>query len=237
MSDDTFTRRFHGDRTDLAKVGIEIRVLTGADAVDAAETQLYLLKEEDFRLPEVGLHARGADGTLDSPGCTGRPLRVRPPVAAGAHGHLPRSAGRVGATVRPAAGGPRPRRGCAQGRQAACPPGGRGRPRTDGVLLLPQFGSRRCADGAHGRPLQPFLHPGSLVRRRSRSPPRRRADLPSDEDRRTCQVLDRKEPRLLRSRRTTTAPHTGHVLPGSSDRWRGPRPSASATTSLGTSNG
>ncbi len=53
MSDDTFTRRFHGDRADLAKIGIEIRVLTGSDAADAAEAQLYLLKEEDFRLPEV----------------------------------------------------------------------------------------------------------------------------------------------------------------------------------------
>jgi len=53
MSDDTFTRRFHGDRADLGKIDIEIRVLTGADAADAAEAQLYLLKEEDFRLPEV----------------------------------------------------------------------------------------------------------------------------------------------------------------------------------------
>jgi predicted DNA-binding transcriptional regulator YafY len=53
MSDDTFTRRFHGDRADLAKIGIEIRVLTGAEATDAAEAQLYLLTEEDFRLPQV----------------------------------------------------------------------------------------------------------------------------------------------------------------------------------------
>ncbi len=29
MSDDTFARRFHGDRADLAKVGIEISVLSG----------------------------------------------------------------------------------------------------------------------------------------------------------------------------------------------------------------
>jgi proteasome accessory factor BC len=53
MSDDTFTRRFHGDRADLAKVGIEIRVLSGAEAADAAEAQLYQLREEDFRLPHV----------------------------------------------------------------------------------------------------------------------------------------------------------------------------------------
>jgi proteasome accessory factor BC len=53
MSDDTFTRRFHGDRADLAKIGIEIRVLAGSEATDAAEAQLYLLKQEDFRLPQV----------------------------------------------------------------------------------------------------------------------------------------------------------------------------------------
>jgi proteasome accessory factor BC len=53
MADETFSRRFLGDRTDLAKVGIEIRVLTGSDAADAAEAQLYLLNEEDFRLPQV----------------------------------------------------------------------------------------------------------------------------------------------------------------------------------------
>ncbi len=53
MSDDTFTRRFHGDRADLAKIGIEIRALSGSEANDAAEAQLYLLTEEDFRLPQV----------------------------------------------------------------------------------------------------------------------------------------------------------------------------------------
>jgi proteasome accessory factor BC len=53
MSDDTFTRRFHGDRADLAKIGIEIRVLAGTEAADAAETQLFLLKQEDFRLPQL----------------------------------------------------------------------------------------------------------------------------------------------------------------------------------------
>jgi proteasome accessory factor BC len=53
MSDDTFTRRFFGDRADLAKIGIEIRVLKDSDVPDPAESQLYLLKEEDFLLPEV----------------------------------------------------------------------------------------------------------------------------------------------------------------------------------------
>jgi len=53
MSDETFARRFSGDRSDLAKIGIEIRVVSGADAVVSAETQLYHLREEDFRLPGV----------------------------------------------------------------------------------------------------------------------------------------------------------------------------------------
>jgi len=53
MSDDTFTRRFHGDRADLAKVGIQVRVLSGVETAEAAESQLYLLTEEDFHLPAV----------------------------------------------------------------------------------------------------------------------------------------------------------------------------------------
>ncbi|MBN1321387.1 MAG: WYL domain-containing protein [Thermoleophilia bacterium] len=53
MSDETFARRFSGDRSDLAKIGIEIRVVSGADAAASAETQLYHLREEDFRLPGV----------------------------------------------------------------------------------------------------------------------------------------------------------------------------------------
>ena len=55
MTDDTFTRRFHGDRADLEKAGIEIKVLSGSDAADAGEAQLYLLRQEDFRLPEADL--------------------------------------------------------------------------------------------------------------------------------------------------------------------------------------
>ena len=82
MSDDTFTRRFHGDRTDLAKVGIEIHVLTGAEAADSAEAQLYLLKEEDFRLPDVDFSPAEltalsmALAALDGRFAYARPLRL-----------------------------------------------------------------------------------------------------------------------------------------------------------------
>ena len=31
MSDDTFARRFHGDRADLGKIGIEIRTISGSE--------------------------------------------------------------------------------------------------------------------------------------------------------------------------------------------------------------
>ncbi len=53
MSDETFVRRFHNDRADLKKIGIEIRTISGAEAPQAAEAQLYLLSEEDFRLPSM----------------------------------------------------------------------------------------------------------------------------------------------------------------------------------------
>jgi proteasome accessory factor C len=82
MSDDTFTRRFNGDRHDLAKAGIEIRVLAGSDAADAGETQLYLLREEDFRLPEVDLTPEEltalsmALAALDGRFAYARPLRL-----------------------------------------------------------------------------------------------------------------------------------------------------------------
>ncbi len=82
MSDDTFTRRFMGDRADLAKIGIEIRVLTGSDAADAAEAQLFLLKEEDFRLPKVDLTPAEltalsmALAALDGRFAYARPLRL-----------------------------------------------------------------------------------------------------------------------------------------------------------------
>jgi len=53
MTDETFTRRFHADRADLARVGIQVRVLSGSEAAYSTEAQLYLLSEEDFRLPLV----------------------------------------------------------------------------------------------------------------------------------------------------------------------------------------
>ncbi len=54
MSDETFTRRFHGDRADLAKIGVDITVLSGAEAGQTTDAQqLYFLSQEDFRLPAV----------------------------------------------------------------------------------------------------------------------------------------------------------------------------------------
>ncbi len=82
MSADTFTRRFNGDRRDLGKVGIEIKVLTGSDAADAGEQQLYLLREEDFRLPEAGFSPEEltalsmALAALDGRFAYARPLRL-----------------------------------------------------------------------------------------------------------------------------------------------------------------
>lgn len=79
MSDDTFARRFHGDRTDLAKIGIEIRSVSDAEAADS---QLYFLPEEDFRLPGVEftpaeLHALAlALAALDGRFAYARPLRL-----------------------------------------------------------------------------------------------------------------------------------------------------------------
>ena len=43
MTDDTFARRFHGDRADLAKIGIEVRVLGSAETAETDEAQLYFL--------------------------------------------------------------------------------------------------------------------------------------------------------------------------------------------------
>jgi proteasome accessory factor C len=82
MSDATFTRRFHGDRIDLEKVGIEIKVLSGSDAADAGEAQLYLLRQEDFRLPEADLTPEEltalsmALAALDGRFAYARPLRL-----------------------------------------------------------------------------------------------------------------------------------------------------------------
>jgi len=53
MSDETFTRRFHADRQDLERVGISITVLQDPELSNISEGHLYLLPEENFRLPEV----------------------------------------------------------------------------------------------------------------------------------------------------------------------------------------
>ncbi|HLA81996.1 MAG TPA: WYL domain-containing protein, partial [Thermoleophilia bacterium] len=50
MSDETFARRFHGDRADLAKVGIEIQSSSQGEAGDC---QVYFLPEEQYRLPTI----------------------------------------------------------------------------------------------------------------------------------------------------------------------------------------
>ena len=82
MSDETFTRRFLGDRTDLEKAGIEIRVLTGSDAADAGEAQLFILRQEDFRLAEAGFTPEEltalsmALAALDGRFAYARPLRL-----------------------------------------------------------------------------------------------------------------------------------------------------------------
>ena len=82
MRDETFTRRFLGDRTDLEKAGIEIRVLTGSDAADAGEAQLFLLRQEDFRLPEADFSPEEltalsmALAALDGRFAYARPLRL-----------------------------------------------------------------------------------------------------------------------------------------------------------------
>lgn len=50
MSDETFTRRFYGDRSDLEKIGIQVRAIGEGES---AEAQTYCLLEEDYRLPSV----------------------------------------------------------------------------------------------------------------------------------------------------------------------------------------
>lgn len=79
MTDDTFARRFHGDRADLAKIGIEIRCLTGTEKDD---TQAYLLPEENYRLPVLEFTAAEqralalALAALDGRFAYARPLRL-----------------------------------------------------------------------------------------------------------------------------------------------------------------
>jgi predicted DNA-binding transcriptional regulator YafY len=54
MSDDTFARRFHGDRADLAKIGLEIRSAAQGESTD---TPVYFLPQDDYRQPAVELSA------------------------------------------------------------------------------------------------------------------------------------------------------------------------------------
>ena len=53
MTDETFARRFHSDRADLAKIGVEIGVLPGSESTEAEASQLYYLRPDDFRMPAV----------------------------------------------------------------------------------------------------------------------------------------------------------------------------------------
>jgi len=53
MTDETFARRFHADRKDLAKIGVEVGVLTNADGAEVESSQLYYLQPDDFRMPAV----------------------------------------------------------------------------------------------------------------------------------------------------------------------------------------
>ncbi len=79
MSDDTFARRFYGDRADLEKIGIEIRALGPAESADIP---MYCLPEENYRLPSLQftpaeLHSLAlALATLDGRFAYARPLRL-----------------------------------------------------------------------------------------------------------------------------------------------------------------
>jgi len=82
MSDETFARRFSGDRADLAKIGIEVRVAGTPETAEAAESQLYLLSEESYRLPAVEFTATECRAlslaltALDGRFAYARPLRL-----------------------------------------------------------------------------------------------------------------------------------------------------------------
>lgn len=82
MSDETFTRRFHADRSDLERVGILIDVLQSSELSDTGESPLYFLPEENFRLPEVTFTAEEARllgfvlAALEGRFAYSRPLRM-----------------------------------------------------------------------------------------------------------------------------------------------------------------
>ena len=79
MSDETFARRFHGDRADLAKIGIEI---TSVKDGESADSQVYLLPKQDFHLPGIEFTAAElralavALAALDGRFAYARPLRL-----------------------------------------------------------------------------------------------------------------------------------------------------------------
>ncbi|MGI5940076.1 MAG: helix-turn-helix transcriptional regulator [Thermoleophilia bacterium] len=79
MNDETFARRFYGDRADLAKIGIEVRALGPTEGTDF---QMYRLLEEDYCLPDLELTATErhtlalALATLDGRFAYARPLRL-----------------------------------------------------------------------------------------------------------------------------------------------------------------
>jgi predicted DNA-binding transcriptional regulator YafY len=53
MSDETFARRFHADRADLARIGITVQVITSAQGTGSDDVQLYFLSPGDYHLPAV----------------------------------------------------------------------------------------------------------------------------------------------------------------------------------------
>jgi predicted DNA-binding transcriptional regulator YafY len=82
MTDDTFARRFFADRADLAKIGIEVRIVGGAETAETDEAQLYFLTPGDFRLPAVDFSPAErkalslALAALDGRFAYARPLRL-----------------------------------------------------------------------------------------------------------------------------------------------------------------
>ena len=79
MSDETFNRRFYGDREDLRKIGIVVQVAGGDDS---GESQTYYLPQEDYYLP--GLDFSGEElralalalAVLEGRFAYARPLRL-----------------------------------------------------------------------------------------------------------------------------------------------------------------
>ena len=193
MSDDTFTRRFHGDRADLAKIGHRDQ---GADRGRRGRrrrgatlpTQGGGLSSARGRLHSAELTALSmALAALDGRFAYARPLRLA------SDRDLPRPSGRSspGSSIcfrspwRPTRMPAKPVSNWPAWR-TPWPEAGRCRSRTLGR-------PRRRPHGAHGRSVQPVLHPRALVRRRPGSHPPGGADLPGDADSRArCASLTEK---------------------------------------------